>query len=71
MTGNDHGSIWERINAAERDVVRLQERSEARTKEVEKLERRLARIEMGLIAVLTGGGFIVFKQIAESAGLSL
>lgn len=71
MAEHDHAPMWGRINAAEGNIIRLIERSEARTKEFEKLERRLARIEMGLIAVLTSGGFIVFKQIAESAGLSL
>ena len=71
MSDHDHTSLWGRINTAEGSIIRLQERSDARTKEYERLERRIARIEMAVIAVLTGGGFIVAKQIVESAGLSI
>lgn len=71
MTDHDHAALWAKLNVVADDVIRILERSEARNKEFERLERRLARIEMALIAVLTGGGFIVFKQIAESAGLSI
>lgn len=67
----NHEPIWTRINTIAGDIIRLQERSAARTEEVSRLERRVARIELALITIGVGGVVIVVKQIAEGAGVSL
>lgn len=72
------GALGTRINTLNDEVIRLQERSRARDDEIKRLkadieamQRWIARGLMVGGSLGTGAAYILFKQIAESAGISL
>lgn len=68
---SDNAPIYDKINGLADRVTRIEERSAARTDEVGRLERRIARIELALITLGVGGVYVVIKQITQSAGIPL
>lgn len=77
-TEQSHAALWQRINALNDDVIRLQERSRSRDIEVKRLEGYIEEIKRWIARGLmvggslgTGAAYILLKQIAESAGIAL
>jgi type II secretory pathway component PulJ len=76
--GHSYAALWARINTLNDEVIRIQERSKARDTEMARLENRIASMERWIARALmiagslgTGAAYIIFKQMAEAAGISL
>lgn len=71
MANGESAALWDRINEVYREVVRLQERSEARNAEIAKLERRVGRLEMAILSALAGVGYVGGQHVLSLLGVAI
>lgn len=64
-----HAPIWEAINGLRERVATLEANRRSDEATDLRLERRIARIEMGCIAIGVGTAIVVWKMIAATAGI--
>lgn len=64
-----HAPIYDGINSLRERVATLEAHRKSDTETHARLERRIARIEMGIIAIGIGTAIVVWKMIAAAAGI--
>lgn len=64
-----HAPIFDAINNLRERVATLEANRKSDTETDARLERRIARIEMGIIAIGIGTAIVVWKMIAAAAGI--
>lgn len=64
-----HAPIYDGINNLRERVATLEANRKSDKDTDARLERRIARIEMGIIAIGIGTAIVVWKMIAAAAGI--
>lgn len=71
MADNQHPPLWDAVNALRERTTRSEEKAKALASDVAKLEKRIARLEMGVVALGVAAVYVVWTQIATTAGIPL
>lgn len=66
MPEND---LWSAMNDLRERMTRVETKQDAQKEASQSVERRTARIEMAIIAVLVGMAYVVWQVVAANVGL--
>lgn len=64
-----HAPLWVEVNSLRERVATLEANRKSDVETIARLERRIARIEMGIVAIGIGTAIVVWKMIAAAAGI--